>query len=100
MNKEGEIEIPACKASFFDLDKYSGEVYSGTSVVNVGTTITLEGSSSQTESSTASNQEKEDSSQVSTGETEEDYGDTPGFSSLLAVTGILAGTGLLRRRRV
>jgi len=98
MNKEGEIKIPACKASFLDLDKYSGDVYSGTSVVNVGTTITLEGSSSQTEGSTASNQEKEASSQPSTGGTEEDYGDTPGFSSLLAITGILAGTGLLRKR--
>jgi len=99
MNKEGKIEIPACKASFLDLDKYSGEVYSETSVVNVGTTITLEGSSSQKEGSTASNLEKEASSQVSTGGTEEDYGDTPGFSSLLAVTGILAGTGLLRKKR-
>ncbi|WP_440945009.1 BatD family protein [Methanosarcina sp. T3] len=99
MNEEGEIEIPACKASFIDLDKYSGEVYSGTSVVNVGTTITLEGSSEQTEGSTASNQEKEASSQASTEDTEEDYGDTPGFGSLLAVTGFLAGTGLLRKRR-
>lgn len=99
MNKEGEIKIPACKASFLDLDKYSGEVYSGTSVVNVGKTITLEGSSSQPEGSTSSNQEKnEPSSQANTGGTEEDYGDTPGFGSLLAVTGLLAGTGLLRKR--
>ena len=101
MNKEGEIKIPACKASFLDLDKYSGEVYSGTSVVNVGKTITLEGSSSQPDGSTSSNQEKnEPSGEASTGNTEEDPGDTPGFGSLLALTGLLAGTGLLRKRNV
>lgn len=99
MNKEGEIKIPACKASFLDLDKYSGEVESGTSVVNVGKTITLEGSSSQPDVSTSSNQEKtEPSGEASTGDTEEDSGDTPGFGSLLALTGLLAGTGLLRQR--
>nr|WP_269849120.1 BatD family protein [Methanosarcina horonobensis] len=58
MNKEGEIEIPACKASFLDLDKYSGEVYSEPHTVYVGTPMTLEGSSSQPEGSTDSNQEK------------------------------------------
>ena len=36
MNKEGEIKIPACKASFLDLDKYSGEVNSDAPVVHVG----------------------------------------------------------------
>ncbi|MDD3247538.1 MAG: BatD family protein [Methanosarcina sp.] len=99
MNKKGEVQIPACKASFLDLDKYSGEVKSGSPVVYVGIPMTLEGSSSQPEGSTGSNQEKnEPSGQASTGNTEEDYGDTPGFSSILAVTGLLAGTGLLRKR--
>ncbi|MHC1754877.1 MAG: BatD family protein [Methanosarcina sp.] len=100
MNKEGEIKMPACKASFLDLDKYSGEVYSETPIVNVGTTITLEGSSSQPEGSTQSNQEKnEPSSQANTGGTEEDYGDTPGFGFFLAVTGVLAVTGFMKKRR-
>lgn len=99
MNKEGEIEIPACKASFLDLDKYSGEVYSETHRVNVGT-ITLEGSSSQPEGSTDSNQEKEGSSDQSTGGTEEDYGDTPGFGFFLAATGLLMGGGFIRKRSV
>jgi len=96
MNKEGEIEIPACKASYLDLDKYSGEVYSEASTVNVGT-ITLEGSSSQPEGSTDSNEEKEESSNQSTG-TEEDYGDTPGFGFFLAVAGLLMGSGLMRNK--
>lgn len=96
MNKEGEIEIPACKASFLDLDKYSGEVYSEAFTVNVGT-ISLEGSSSQPEGSTDSNEEKEESSNQSTG-TEEDYGDTPGFGFFLAVAGLLMVAGFMRNK--
>lgn len=97
MNKEGKIEIPACKASFLDLDKYSGEVYSETSTVNVGT-ITLEGSSSQPEDSTDSNQEKNESTnQTSTNSTEEDE-DTPGFGFFSAVTGLLMGSGLMKKK--
>jgi uncharacterized repeat protein (TIGR01451 family) len=95
MHKEEEIKIPACKASFLDLDKYSGEVSSEAPVVHVGTPVTLEGSSSQPGGSTESNQEKsEPSSQAK----EEDYGDTPGFGFLLAITGLLAGVGYLRKR--
>jgi uncharacterized repeat protein (TIGR01451 family) len=101
MNKEGEIEIPACKAGFLDLDKYSGEVYSGTNAVYVGAPMTLEGSSSKPEGSTASDQEKnEPSSQASTGGTEEDYGDTPGFGVFLAITGLLMVVGFMRKRIV
>lgn len=95
MNKEGEIEIPACKASFLDLEKYSGEVYSEALKVNVGT-IALEGSSSQPEGSTNSNEEKESSNQ-NTG-SDEDYGDTPGFGFFLAAAGILMGAGLMRKK--
>ena len=101
MHKEGEIKIPACKASFLDLDKYSGEVSSETPVVYVGTPMTLEGSSAQPEGSTESNQEKnEPSSQSNTSGKEEDYGDSPGFGFFLAVAGILAVTGFMRKRRV
>lgn len=96
MNKEGEIKIPSCKASFLDLDKYSGEVYSEALKVNVGA-ITLEGSSSQPEGSTDSNQEKEESANQSTG-SEEDYGDTPGFGSFLTVAGILMCSGFIRKK--
>ena len=49
MNKEGEIKLPACKASFLDLDKYSGEVSSETPVVYVGIPIPLEGNSAHPE---------------------------------------------------
>ncbi len=101
MHKEGEVQLPACKASFLDLDKYSGEVKSETPVVYVGIPMTLEGSSSQPEGSTGSNQEiNEPTGQASTEGTEEDTGDTPGFSSILAATGLLAVTGLLRKRSV
>ncbi|AKB74187.1 hypothetical protein MSLAZ_0926 [Methanosarcina lacustris Z-7289] len=101
MHKEGEVQLPACKASFLDLDKYSGEVKSETPVVYVGIPMTLEGSSSQPEGSTGSNQEiNEPTGQASTEGTEEDPGDTPGFSSILAATGLLAVTGLLRKRSV
>ena len=101
MNKEGEINIPACKASFLDLDKYSGEVYSGTNTVYVGVPMTLEGSSSEPEGSTASDQQKnEPSSQANTGGMEEDYGDTPGFGIFLAVTGLLMGAGFMRKKIV
>ena len=41
MHKEGEIKLPACKASFLDLDEYSGEVSSNTPVVYVGIPISL-----------------------------------------------------------
>jgi uncharacterized repeat protein (TIGR01451 family) len=100
MNKEGEIKLPACKASFLDLDKYSGEVYSEAPVVSVGKTITLEGSSSQPEGSTGSNEEKNEPSDQSTGGTEEDYGDTPGFGFFLAAAGLLMGAGFIRKKKV
>lgn len=100
MNKEGEIKLPACKASFLDLDKYSGEVYSEAPVVSVGKTITLEGSSSQPEGSTGSNEEKNEPSDQSTGGTEEDYGDTPGFGFFLAAAGLLMGAGFVRKKKV
>ncbi|WP_410510025.1 BatD family protein [Methanosarcina hadiensis] len=96
MNKEGEVKIPACKASFLDLDKYSGEVYSEASTVNVGA-ITLEGSSSQPAGSTDSNVEKEESSGQST-DSEEGYGDTPGFGFFLAVAGLFACAGFIRKK--
>jgi uncharacterized repeat protein (TIGR01451 family) len=93
MNKEGEINIPACKATFLDLDKYSGEVSSESSTVNVGT-IALEGSSSQPAGSTDSNQEKDNSSAQSTDEN----GDTPGFGFVLAAAGVLMGAGLMKKK--
>lgn len=100
MNKEGEIKIPACKASFLDLDEYSGEVKSGTQTVYVGIPMTLEGSSSQPEGSTDANQEKnEPSSQTNTG-SEEDYGDTPGFGFFLATAGLMMGAGFMRKKNV
>ncbi|HET8688919.1 MAG TPA: BatD family protein, partial [Methanosarcina sp.] len=57
MHKEGEIHLPACKASFLDLDEYSGETLSNAPVVYVGIPIPLEGSSSRQEGSTGSDQE-------------------------------------------
>ena len=99
MNKEGETKIPECRASFLDLDKYSGEVYSETHTVYVGTPMTLEGSSSQLAGSTGSNQEKEPSGEANTGGTEEDYGDTPGFGFFLAAVGLLAGAGFVRKKK-
>lgn len=96
MHKEGEIRLPACKASFFDLDEYSGEVISDTPVVYVGVPISLEGSSEQTEGKTDSNQEKNDSSVMVQDEESED---TPGFGPVLAIAGFLAVAGILGRRR-
>ena len=98
MHKEGEIKLPACKASFLDLDKYSGEVSSETPVVYVGIPIPLDGNSAHPEDSTESNQEKNGSDQVGTNGTEEDDEETPGFGSILAVAGLLTVTGVLRKR--
>ncbi|RXA19533.1 DUF11 domain-containing protein [Methanosarcina sp. MSH10X1] len=96
MHKEGEIRLPACKATFLDLDKYSGEVISDAPVVYVGVPIPLEGSSTQPEGVTESNQEKNSSLNTLA---EEDNGETPGFSVILAAVGLLAVTGFLRKRR-
>jgi PGF-CTERM protein/uncharacterized repeat protein (TIGR01451 family) len=96
MHKEGEIRLPACKASFIDLDEYSGEVISDTPVVYVGVPISLEGSSEQQEGKTDSNQEKNDSSVMAQNEESED---TPGFGPVLAIAGFLAVAGILGRRR-
>lgn len=95
MHKEGEIRLPACKASFIDLDEYSGEVISDTPVVYVGVPISLEGSSEQPEGKTDSNQEKNDSSIMAQNEESED---TPGFGPVLAIAGFLAVAGILGRR--
>jgi len=112
MNEEGEIQLPACKASFIDLDKYSGEVNSETPVVYVGIPIPLEGNSTQPEGTTESSQEKNESSDtnessdangsagmVQVGSTEEDSGNIPGFGSVPALVGLLAVTGLLRKKK-
>ena len=95
MHKEGEIQLPACKASFLDLDEYSGEVVSDTPVVYVGVPISLEGSSKQPEGKTDSNQEKNKSSGLAQNEDSED---TPGFGPVLAIAGLLAVTCILGRR--
>lgn len=96
MHKEGEVRLPACKASFLDLDEYSGEVISDTPVVYVGVPISLEGNSEQPEGKTGSNQEKNDSSVMAQNEESED---TPGFGPVLAIAGFLVVAGILGRRR-
>jgi len=96
MHKEGEITLPACKVTFLDLDKYSGEAISNTPVVYVGIPVPLEGSSTQPEGITESNQEKNTSSGSLT---EEDNGDTPGFGIIPALSGLLAVIALLGKRR-
>jgi len=102
MHNEGEIQLPQCKATFLDLESYKGEVYSDTPpVVNVGI-LTLEASSEQQQpaGTTESNQEKteeRDDTHVKTSGTEEDYGDTPGFGSLLAGLGLLGVAGLRKK---
>jgi PGF-CTERM protein/uncharacterized repeat protein (TIGR01451 family) len=97
MHKEGEIHLPACKASFLDLNEYSGEVISDTPVVFVGVPISLEGNSTQPEGTTESNKEKNESSAQA--QNEEDSGDIPGFGPVLAIAGLLAVAGILGRRR-
>ncbi|WP_292387947.1 BatD family protein [Methanosarcina sp. UBA5] len=96
MHREGEIHLPACKASFLDLDEYSGEVISDTPVVYVGVPISLEGSSEQPEGKTGSNQEKNESSVMAQNEESED---TPGFGPYLVITSLLAVTCLLRSKK-
>ncbi len=94
MNKEGKIHLPACKAGFLDLDEYSGEVVSETPVVYVGVPVFLNGSSKQSSGSTGSNQEKNESSYQDQNEE-----DSPGFSSILAMAGILIVTLFLRVKK-
>jgi uncharacterized repeat protein (TIGR01451 family) len=96
MDKEGEIHLPACKASFLDLNKYSGEVLSNAPVVYVGIPIPLEGSSTHQDGSTGSNDEKNESS-INGGE--EDNGDIPGFGTIPAIAGLLAVARFLGKRR-
>jgi hypothetical protein len=110
MNREGEIQLPACKASFYDLDKYSGEVNSDAPVVHVGTQTSQEGNNTQTEGINKSNPEGNNSSATvqiggtngSTNEStnESTNGSTPGFCSLSSVIGFLAVTWLLSKRSV
>jgi len=96
MNKEGEIHLPACKATFLDLDGYSGEVISDAPVIYVGVGLPLEESSPQPEGITGSSHEKND---YLSSLKEQDNGETPGFSVILAAAGLLAATGLLGKRR-
>jgi uncharacterized repeat protein (TIGR01451 family) len=100
MRKDGEIQLPACKASFYDLEKYSGDVTSNIPpVVYAGTDISPEKSNEQTGGSTGSNEEQNATYQGGkTVPNEGDYGDTPGFSAFLVISGILTITGLLRKK--
>lgn len=113
INSEGKIQLPACKASFIDLDKYSGEVTSEAPVVYVGIPIPLEGNSTQPEGIMGSNQEKNESTPeknesvqkngssglVQVGGKEEDSGNVPGFVFFPAFVGLLAVACLLGKRR-
>lgn len=112
IDEEGEIQLPACKASFIDLDKYSGQVNSETPVVYVGVPLSLEGNSTQQEGITGSSQEKNESSETNesseenesagllqTGTDEEDSGIVPGMGFFPALLGLLAVTVLLLRRK-
>ena len=108
MNNEGEIQLPPCNATFYDLEDYKGEINSSIpEVVYVGTSEPVE-ESSESESE-ESNQEAydENSSKVdfeeedtneSTNESEsKDDEDVPGFDVLLTVTGLLGGAELIKR---
>ncbi len=111
MNREGEVQLPACKASFYDLDEYSGEVNSNSPVVHVGTQNSLDGNNTQTERLNKSNPEENNSSGLAqNGSTNESANEstnesanestnesTPGFDSLSSVIGLLAITGFLRK---
>jgi uncharacterized repeat protein (TIGR01451 family) len=105
MNREGEIKMPACKANFFDLAKNSGEVNSNTSLVHVGSQISLEGNRTKTEGiiktegkNESSQAENNSSDLVRTGGTKEENGITPGFDFLPSLIGFLAVIGFLRQR--
>lgn len=110
MNSEGEIQLPPCTATFFDLEDYTGEVNSSTpEVVYVGTPESLEESSgNQSESTESANQENYDENNSTTGsegeenesaeenESEEDE-DIPGFEVLFTAAGLLGGAGLQKK---
>jgi uncharacterized repeat protein (TIGR01451 family) len=104
MEKEGEIKLPACKARFTDLDKYSGEVRSEAPVVYVGS-ISLEGNNTQSEGTTASSQDKNESPDengfggMGQGGDEGESGNVPGFGLISSLAGLLTVTCLLRSRR-
>lgn len=57
MNREGKIRLPACKARFIDLDKYSGEVYSERPVVYVGSPVSKKENAETAEKYTESEEE-------------------------------------------
>ena len=116
MNMEGEIKLPACKASFTDIAKNSIEVASDTPIVHIGTPISLvanntkkveNNSSSQAENNSSSLIENNSSSQIENNSsnqgqldgTKENKGATPGFNLIPSVIGFLVVSGLLRRRR-
>lgn len=101
MRKDGELQLPACKASFYDLNKYSGEVSSNIpDVVYAGTEISPENNNGQPGGSTGSDEEKNSTYQGGkTVPNEGEYGDTPGFSAFLAIAGFLAITGILRKKK-
>ena len=116
MNMEGEIKLPACKASFTDIAKNSIEVASDTPIVHIGTPISLvanntkkveNNSSSQAENNSSnliennsrSQIENNSSSQGQLDGTKENKGAAPGFDLIPSVIGFLVVSGLLRRRR-
>jgi uncharacterized repeat protein (TIGR01451 family) len=116
MNREGEIQLPACKASFYDLDEYSGEISSDSPIVHVGTQNSLTGNNTQTEAANKSNPMGNNSSYLAqngsindskNGSTNESSNEssnenssesTPGFNFFSSIIGFLAITEFLRRK--
>ena len=107
MNMEGEIKLPACKASFTDVAKNSVEVTSDILIVHVGphtslaannTTKVVNNSSSPAENNSSSQTGNNSSSPGQLGSTKGNNGATPGFDFIPSVIGFLVISGLLRRR--
>lgn len=104
MNREGKIQLPACKARFVDLDKYSGEIYSDSPVVYVGVPVSEEENNQpegedkqQGKEDNPDNEENRPSGVQREGK-EEDYRKTPGFDSISSIMGILGIIFVLKKK--
>jgi len=98
MKEKGEILLPACKARFIDLERYSGETASNSLIVYVGVPVPQENSTQPDGQNVDISEENETVIATQKDNTEENSEKTPGFEIIYTLTVILGISNLLKKK--
>lgn len=98
MNGKGEMTLPACKARFIDLERYSGETISNSPIVYVGVPLPGENSTQPEGQNVASPEENGTIITTQKDNKEENFEKAPGFEIIYGLTVFLGARNLLKKK--